>query len=93
MKESLTRLLDWIDSNGGPQAVAPVIGKSPQTFYNYRNRGSLPNMEIFELLASRFPDFDANYILKGLHPAKPAKQTPAKRQGFVYKIRTTLKLQ
>ena len=57
MKESLTRLLDWIDSNGGPQAVAPVIGKSPQTFYNYRNRGSLPNMEIFELLASRITSF------------------------------------
>ncbi len=55
-----------MNTNGGPTEVARKVGKTPQSFYNYANRGSMPNMEILQLIASGYPDFDANYILRGV---------------------------
>lgn len=65
MKEIMSRFLYWVEKNGGPIQVAKVINKSPQTFYNYINRGSMPNMEILALLSKSFADFDSGYILTG----------------------------
>jgi hypothetical protein len=65
MKDILDRFIDWVNQHGGPTPVAVAIGKSPQSFYNYTNRGSKPNMEIFALLANVFEDFDPSYILTG----------------------------
>jgi len=65
MKEILERFIEWVNKHGGPTPVALAIGKSPQSFYNYTNRGSKPNMEIFALLANHYEDFDASYILTG----------------------------
>lgn len=65
MKEIMERFIDWVNKHGGPTPVAVAIGKSPQSFYNYTNRGSKPNMEIFALLANAFPDFDTDFILTG----------------------------
>lgn len=74
MKETLKRFLNWVESNGGPSAVAKRIGKTPQTFYNYRDRGSMPNMEVLELLVSAYQEFDVNYILTGQSSSARVKQ-------------------
>lgn len=65
MKEIMDRFIEWVNKHGGPTPVAIAIGKSPQSFYNYTNRGSKPNMEIFALLANHYPDFDTDFILTG----------------------------
>lgn len=66
MKDPLIRFLEWVERNGGPSTVAKKIGKSPQSFYNYRDRGSMPNMEIMSLLVDAYPDFDLNFIFRGI---------------------------
>ena len=71
MKEIMDRFVDWVNKHGGPTPVAVAIGKSPQSFYNYTNRGSKPNMEIFALLANKFEDFDPAEILTGASKSQP----------------------
>lgn len=65
MNESVLRMLDFVNKHGGITNVSETIGVSSVLFYNYKNRGSKPNMEILELLAKNYEDFDSHYILTG----------------------------
>ncbi|CAG5001620.1 hypothetical protein DYBT9275_02705 [Dyadobacter sp. CECT 9275] len=78
MKEIMNRFVDWINEKGGPTPVAIAIGKTPQSFYNYTNRGSKPNMQIFALLANKFDDFDSTYILTGKKSEHPVEELKKK---------------
>jgi len=66
MENSVKRLLEFVDSKGGIASVAEKIGVSKVLFYNYKNRGSMPNMGVLELLSNNYEDFDSEYILKGI---------------------------
>ena len=86
MKEIMDRFIDWVNKRGGPTRVAITIGKSPQSFYNYTNRGSKPNMEIFALLANNYPDFDTDFILTGRSKSVSTKEEEYKALEAKYLI-------
>lgn len=86
MKEIMDRFIDWVNKHGGPTPVAIAIGKSPQSFYNYTNRGSKPNMEIFALLANKFEDFDTNEILTGKSRSQSVDEEKFKTLESKYQI-------
>lgn len=60
------RLLSFIDKCGGVAFVAEKIGRRPQIFYNYSNRGSMPNFELLLDIKNNFPDLDLNWVATGL---------------------------
>ena len=66
MENSVKRLLEFVDSKGGIATVAEKIGVSKVLFYNYKNRGSMPNMGVLELLSNHYDEFDSEYVLKGV---------------------------
>jgi len=86
MKEIMDRFIEWVNKHGGPTPVAVTIGKSPQSFYNYTNRGSKPNMEIFALLANHYPDFDPDFILTGRNKSTAAAEERLKEMEAKYQI-------
>ena len=86
MKEIMDRFIEWVNKHGGPTPVAVTIGKSPQSFYNYTNRGSKPNMEIFALLANHYPDFDPDFILTGRNKSTAAAEEKLKEMEAKYHI-------
>lgn len=86
MKEIMDRFIDWVNKHGGPTPVAIAIGKSPQSFYNYTNRGSKPNMEIFALLANHYPDFDTDFILTGRSKSESVAEEKFKSLEAKYQI-------
>jgi len=63
--ESVTRLLEFVESKGGIAKVARQIGKSTQLFYNYRNGLSEPTRKVFVSIKEFYPDLDINYIFFG----------------------------
>lgn len=86
MKEIMDRFIEWVNKHGGPTPVAVAIGKSPQSFYNYTNRGSKPNMEIFALLANAFPDFETDFILTGRKKSSAVIEEEFKELEAKYKV-------
>lgn len=82
----MDRFIEWINRHGGPTPIAVAIGKSPQSFYNYTNRGSKPNMEIFALLANAYPDFDTDFILTGRRKSSAAIEEEMKELEAKYKV-------
>lgn len=65
LPDSVVRLLEFVESHGGPTKVARTMGTSPQIFYNYRNGLSEPGSKVYIEIKRGYPDFDANYILFG----------------------------
>lgn len=86
MKEIMDRFIEWVNKHGGPTPVAIAIGKSPQSFYNYTNRGSKPNMEIFALLVNHFPDFDTDFILTGREKSEREAESKLKALEGKYEL-------
>lgn len=61
----LQRLVEFIDSKGGFSEVGRKIGRAPQMFSNLIRRDAKPSLDTLEEIATVYPDFDLNYIVRG----------------------------
>lgn len=60
------RLLEFVDRNGGPSAVAKRIGKHPQIFYNLRDdKNGVSNDTLIEVWRAYPTTFDLMYVMTG----------------------------
>lgn len=60
------RILNFVKQNGGFYEVAEKIGRNAQIFYNYANRGSMPNFELLLKIKEKYPDLDLNWVATGV---------------------------
>ncbi len=63
-----SRLMEFVDQNDGPSAVAKRLGKHPQFLYNIRDGKSKPSYETLIDIWTAYPaKFDLMYVMTGQH--------------------------
>lgn len=94
IKESTvqSRLMEFVDQNDGPSAVAKRLGKHPQFLYNIRDGKSKPSYESLIDIWKAYPNkFDLMYVMTGgVTPASDRPQQPVQRDAA---LMSTLELE
>lgn len=80
------RVLEFVETHGGPSVVARKINTKPTLFYHFEAGRSKPSSETLAELAKMYADFDTMYMLTGIPSSAPREVYVAENEKSVIDI-------